>query len=56
MSVGLQLADMVAGSIWRKFERSDDRYYKLIESAVRRGPAGNADGYGIVKVPKVGWK
>lgn len=56
LSVGLQLADMVAGSIWRKFERSDERYYKLIEPAVRRGPAGDADGYGIVKVPKAGWK
>ncbi len=56
MSVGLQLADLVSGSIWRKFERGDDRYYKLIESAVRRGPSGGVEGYGIVKVPKAGWR
>lgn len=56
MSVGLQLADMVAGSVWRKFERGDDRAYKLIEPAIRRGPTGNVDGYGIVKVPLAGWK
>lgn len=56
MSVGLQLADVVAGSVWRKFERADDRFYRLIESAIRRGPKGDVDGYGVVKVPRKGWK
>jgi hypothetical protein len=55
MSVGLQLADVVAGSLWRKFERGDDRYYRLIERAIRRSPSGSVDGFGIVKVPTRGW-
>lgn len=56
LSVGLQLADIVAGSVWRKYERDDDRFYGLIEPAVRRSPGGNVDGFGIIKVPKRGWQ
>jgi hypothetical protein len=56
MSVGIQLADMVAGAVWRKYARNEDRCYKLIEDAVRKGPTGRVDGYGIVKVPKEGWR
>lgn len=56
MSTGLQLADMVSGSVWRKYERNDARFYQLIELAVRKSPTGNVDGFGIVKVPKAGWQ
>lgn len=56
MSTGLQFADMVAGSVWRRFERQDDRAYALIESSVRKSPAGAIDGFGIIKVPKKGWR
>ena len=56
LSVGIQLADIVAGAIWRKFERNDDRWYRMIEPAIRRGPGGAVDGYGIVRVPKRGWE
>lgn len=54
-SVGIQLADMVAGAVWRKFERNDDKYYQMVEPSLRRNPAGNVDGHGIIKQPKAGW-
>ena len=55
MSIGIQLADMVAGAVWRKFERGDDRWYKLVEPTLRRSRTGNVNGYGIIKVPREGW-
>ena len=55
LSVGIQLADMVAGAVWRKFERDDDRHYDCLESCIRRSGKGIVDGYGIVRVPKSGW-
>ena len=30
-SAGIQLADFVASAIWRKYERGDDEFYKMIE-------------------------
>lgn len=55
LSIGIQLADMVAGAVWRNFERNDRRWLDLIEPSLRRSRAGSVDGYGIVKVPKAGW-
>lgn len=55
LSVGIQFADMVAGAVWRKCERGDDRWYLMIRESLRRGPTGQVEGYGIVKVPKAGW-
>jgi len=55
LSVGVQFADIVAGAIWRNFERHDDRWFRLMEPSLRRSAAGRVDGYGIVKVPKAGW-
>ena len=55
MSIGIQMADMIAGAVWRMFERGDDRWYKLMESSLRQGPGGQVAGYGIIKVPKAGW-
>ena len=54
MSIGIQMADMIAGAVWRMFERGDDRWYKLMESSLRKGPGGQVAGYGIIKVPKAG--
>jgi hypothetical protein len=54
-SIGIQLADMVSGAVWRKYERDDDRWYQAVEASFRRSPSGRLDGYGIVKVPKRGW-
>jgi hypothetical protein len=55
LSVGIQLADMVSGAVWRKYERDDDKWYQAVEPSIRRGPSGELLGYGIVKTPKRGW-
>lgn len=52
LSIGIQLADIVAGAVWRKFERNDDRWYRLLEPTLRRSPTGEVSGYGIIKMPK----
>lgn len=56
LSVGVQLADMVAGAVWRKFEKGDDRWYTALEPSIRKSPSGSVDGYGIIKFPKKTWK
>jgi hypothetical protein len=55
LSIGIQFADMVAGAIWRKYERNDDRWFGSIEPSLRRSPTGDVAGYGIIKVPKRDW-
>ena len=55
ISVGIQLADMVAGAVWRKFEKNDDRCYKMLEPSIRKSPSGQIDGFGIVRFPKGKW-
>ena len=55
LSVGIQLADMVSGAVWRKYERNDDRWAQAVEPSIRRGPSGQLLGYGIIKTPKRGW-
>lgn len=55
LSIGIQLADIVAGAVWRKFERNDDRWFSLMQPSLRRSASGQIDGYGIVRVPKTGW-
>ena len=54
-SIGIQLADIVAGAVWRNYERNDDRFFKMAEPSFRKSRAGQILGYGIVKVPKLGW-
>jgi hypothetical protein len=56
LSIGVQLADMVAGAVWRKYEKGDDRWYKALEPSLRKAPSGTVEGYGIVKFPKATWK
>jgi len=56
LSVGIQLADMVAGAVWRKFERNDDRWYGMLEPTFRRNAAGKVEGFGVVKFPKTNWE
>jgi len=34
LSVGIQLADMVAGAVWRKYEKEDDYYFKPDRASV----------------------
>jgi Protein of unknown function (DUF3800) len=52
LSVGIQLADMIAGAVWRKFQRGDDRWFNLIEQSFRKAPDGRVDGSGVVRFPK----
>ena len=56
LSVGIQFADMVAGAIGRKFNTGDGTCYSMIEGSFRRSPNGTPDGYGLVKMPTMGWK
>ena len=51
-SVGVQFADLVAGTIFRKFESGDDRFYELIKPLIRTSAAGRMEGYGLVTLPK----
>ncbi|TAJ34406.1 DUF3800 domain-containing protein [Bosea sp. (in: a-proteobacteria)] len=53
LSVGIQLADMVAGAVWRKFEKNDDRYFNLVEASFRRSKTGQITGFGVVMYPKI---
>lgn len=55
-SVGIQLADMVAGAVWRKFEKGDDFWYGQLEPAIRKSNDGRVEGYGIIKHPRAGWR
>ena len=55
LSVGVQLADLAAGAIWRKFEKADDRWYELLEPALRKNSRGEANGFGVVRFPQKGW-
>ncbi|HKX45431.1 MAG TPA: DUF3800 domain-containing protein [Planctomycetota bacterium] len=49
LSVGLQLADIVAGAIARHESHPKDPWYHLIKSRIRRSPSGTVDGFGIVR-------
>lgn len=55
MSVGVQLADMVAGAVWRKFEKGDSRFFDMAEASFRKSRSGTVEGFGLVKYPKDGW-
>lgn len=52
LSIGIQLADMVAGAVWRKYETGDDRWFNMLRPSIRCSRGGAIDGYGIVKFPK----
>jgi hypothetical protein len=55
-SVGVQLADLVAGAVWRAYDKDDARWLDLLRPAFRTSPSGAVEGWGIVKVPKAGWR
>lgn len=52
LSLGIQLADMVAGSFFRKIEKNDNQTFDIINSSVRKSENGVIEGFGVVKVPK----
>jgi hypothetical protein len=51
LSVGIQIADMVAGAVWRKYQKNDSRWFDVIEPRFRRSPSGNTAGHGLVHFP-----
>lgn len=53
-SVGIQMADMVAGAIGRAFNTQDTRYADALQGSFRARPNGDIQGYGLVKFPS-GW-
>lgn len=54
-SVGIQLADMVAGAIGRALNSKDSHFAKMIKPAFRQSPAGKIDGWGFVRFPGTKW-
>lgn len=56
MSVGIQLADMVAGAIWRAQSHNDATWFDRLRGSFRSSPSGKIDGYGIARFPKRGWR
>jgi len=52
LSIGIQLADMVAGCVFRMLEKKDHRFFDKIKNSIRCSPKGIFKGYGLVKVPK----
>lgn len=51
-SIGLQLADIVAGAVNRAYEHKDRRFSEMLKSAFRASATGEIVGYGLVKMPK----
>jgi hypothetical protein len=55
LSIGIQLADMVAGAIWRNYEKGDGKWFEMLKPSIRCSKDGKIDGFGIVKFPKSTW-
>jgi hypothetical protein len=53
-SVGIQLADLVAGAIGRAFNAKETRFADQLHGSFRARPNGDINGYGLVKFPN-GW-
>lgn len=53
--VGIQLADMFAGAVARKFTSGDNHFFKMVEASLRKSSFGKVEGFGLVKHPKVNW-
>ena len=56
MSIGIQLADMIAGAVWRFHEHDDDTWLNVIKPAFRTDKNGEIDGFGVARFPKQGWE
>lgn len=52
LSVGIQLADITAGAVLRKFKNDDERYFAQISGSFRQSSGGTIEGYGLVCYPK----
>lgn len=47
-SVGVQLADFIAGAVFQKDARGQSRYFNIFHPLFRKGPGGRVPGYGYV--------
>lgn len=56
MSVGVQLADMVAGAIWRAQAHQDMTWFDRLRPSFRKSPRDQIDGFGLARLPKAGWQ
>jgi hypothetical protein len=48
-SVGVQIADFLAGAVYQKDVRGNDRYFNLWKPVLRKSLDGRVDGYGYVR-------
>lgn len=55
-SLGIQLADIVAGAFWRNFERQDARSFENLRPSIRCRSDGEIEGFGLIRSPKAGWE
>lgn len=51
LSVGVQFADIVAGALFRKYEKGDNQFYDKIKNSIRQ-KYGKILGYGLIKIPQ----
>jgi hypothetical protein len=51
-SAGTELAGLVAGAIWSKYENHDARWYQMLEPILRKSKEGAVAGFGVVEFPK----
>lgn len=56
LSIGIQFADLVAGAVWRHYERGDEVWLDRMRPSLRKSASGVVDGYGLIKVPKANWR
>jgi hypothetical protein len=47
-SVGVQIADLIAGAIYQKDARNDSSWFDLWNPVLRKSPNGYVAGYGYV--------
>ncbi|MGP4033670.1 DUF3800 domain-containing protein [Pseudarthrobacter sp. 1C304] len=50
-SVGIQLADMVGGAVYRAETKGDRRFLDPLLPSFRQSPQGRVEGFGIARVP-----
>jgi hypothetical protein len=48
-SVGVQIADLIAGAAFQRDARNDAKYLNLWDRVLRRSPTGSTSGYGYVR-------
>ncbi len=54
-SIGIQLADMIAGAVNRRYCSDDRTYSESIKPILRTKSDGTMEGYGLLKLPKNSW-